>query len=159
MSSHSAPFLSTFSVSHPVPLQQECSTANAPRPRRDSSTSSLTSLPLCSLPFASSVSQSSDLLGSEISPEAMLAEIAQLSRENDLIKAQLKQAKGLGSLCGGLPSNGQTGLSSSSTGRVTSQSVDERKASIIDSKMRQSQHIRACEREDLTAQVRLSISK
>uniref|UniRef100_A0A3Q3W504 Spindle and centriole-associated protein 1 n=1 Tax=Mola mola TaxID=94237 RepID=A0A3Q3W504_MOLML len=70
------------------------------------SASSLTSLPLSSLPFASSVSLLSDPLGSEISPEAMLAEIAQLSRENDLIKAQLSQAKGPGSVCGGLPSNG-----------------------------------------------------
>uniref|UniRef100_A0A3Q3KNW3 Spindle and centriole-associated protein 1 n=1 Tax=Monopterus albus TaxID=43700 RepID=A0A3Q3KNW3_MONAL len=61
------------------------------------STSSLTSLALTRLPSTSSLSLSSDPLSSQNPPEAILAEIAQLSRQNDSIRAQLSQVKVLGS--------------------------------------------------------------
>ncbi|XP_068604164.1 spindle and centriole-associated protein 1 [Brachionichthys hirsutus] len=82
---------------------------------------------LTSLPSASSVSPTSGPISSRLSPEAILAEIAQLSRQNDLIKAQLSQAKGPGSGVAGSAagSNEQSRLSSGSGG-----SVGERTASV-----------------------------
>ncbi|XP_038149549.1 spindle and centriole-associated protein 1 isoform X1 [Cyprinodon tularosa] len=61
------------------------------------------------------------------SAEAMLAEIAELKRQNDLIKAQLSQAKILGSGVTGLPSSSSEQSKSSpvSIGRVTPQSAAE----------------------------------
>ncbi|KAK5849676.1 hypothetical protein PBY51_013990 [Eleginops maclovinus] len=114
----------------------------------------LSSLPLASLPSSSSLSLTSDHLSSQLSPEAMLAEIAQLSRQNDLIKAQLSQAKGPRSGSGGSPNSSieQRRLSSSSTGRVTPQSVGERGTSGSGSKGRRSQTVQAADREQLTNQ-------
>lgn len=122
-----------------------------------SSLSSLTSLPLSSLPSFSSLSLTSEPLGSELSPEAMLAEIAQLSRQNDLIKAQLSQAQGLRSVLGRMPnnSNGQRRLSSSDTGRVTPQPAGARKVSVSNSTG--SQRVQAAEGEQLTNQVRFCL--
>ncbi|XP_051267181.1 spindle and centriole-associated protein 1 isoform X2 [Dicentrarchus labrax] len=126
-------------VTHPVQLHQELPPVDIQRSCGDvqahSSTSSLTSLPLTSLPSTSSLSLTSDPLSSRLSPEAMLAEIAQLSRQNDLIKAQLSQAKGLRSGVGGSPNSsiGQRRLSSGSTGRITPQSAGERRASVSSS--------------------------
>lgn len=84
----------------------------------------------------------------------MLAEIAELSRQNDLIKSQLSQAQGLGSVPDRMPNsgNGQRRLSSSDTGRVTPQSVGARKASVSNSTG--SQRVQAAEGELLTNQVR-----
>lgn len=150
------PLPSSSAVTHPALQRQE--PRPPPRSCRDveahSSLSSLTSLPLSSLPSFSSLSLTSEPLGSEISPEAMLAEIAQLSRQNDLIKSQLSQAQGLGSVLDRLPnsSNGQRRLSSSDTGRVTPQSVGARKASVSNSTG--SQRVQAAEGELLTNQVR-----
>lgn len=89
------------------------------------STSSLTSLPLSSLPPSSSEAQTSDF-----SPEAVLAEIAKISRENELIKAQLSRARDLSSAFGGAPDSEQRQQRASSTGRVTPQSVGERSAAL-----------------------------
>ncbi|XP_070784482.1 spindle and centriole-associated protein 1 [Enoplosus armatus] len=145
-------------VPHPVRQRQELPPVDILRSREDvqahSSASSLTSLPLTSLPSTSSLSLTSDILSSQLSPEAMLAEIAQLSRQNELIKAQLDQAKGLGSGAGGSPNsgNGQRRLSSSSTGRVTPQSVGERRASVSSSSGRRSRQVQAAEGEQLTNQ-------
>ncbi|KAF7669294.1 hypothetical protein LDENG_00203090 [Lucifuga dentata] len=95
------------------------------------SAASLSSLPLISLPSTSSQALTSDPLSSQLSQEVMLAEIAQLSRQNDLMRAQLSQPKGLGSEVGGSPSSSreQRGSSSSSTGRATPQSAGERRTS------------------------------
>ncbi|XP_034416507.1 spindle and centriole-associated protein 1 isoform X2 [Cyclopterus lumpus] len=122
-------------VTHPLPLHQELPPEEILGSREDvhshSSASSLTSLPLTSLPSSSSLSLTCDPLSSQLSPEVMLAEIAQLSRQNDLIRAQLSQAKRLGSEVGESSdsSNKQRRLSSSSTGRVTPQIVVERRMS------------------------------
>lgn len=161
----SAAFLPSSSVTHPVRLHQDFPPVDVLRSREDvqaySSASSLTSLPLTSLPSTSSLSLTSDPLSSQLSPEAMLAEIAQLSRQNNLIKAQLSQAKGLRSGVEGSPnsSNGQRRWSSGSTGRVTPQSVGERRASVSSSTGRRSQHVQAAEGEQPTNQVRLSLKK
>ncbi|XP_042366474.1 spindle and centriole-associated protein 1 isoform X2 [Plectropomus leopardus] len=145
-------------VNHPAPLLQEPPPVDILRSREDvhsrSSTSSLTSLPLTGLPSTSSVSLTSDPLSPQLSPEAMLAEIAELSRQNELIKAQLSQAKGLGSKVSGSPNSGnvQTRSSSSSTGRVTPNSVGERRTSVSSSTGRRSQPVQAAEGEQLTHQ-------
>lgn len=122
------------------------------------SVSSLTSLPLCSLPSTSSLSLTSDPLSQLLSPDAMLAEIAQLSRQNELIKAQLSQAKDLRSVCEGSPDgiSGQRRSSSSNTGRVAPQSVGEKRVSDTRSAGSKSQHVQAAEGEQLTRQVRLN---
>lgn len=117
--------------------------------------SSLVSLPLRSLPSASSLSLTSDPVSSLLSPDAMLAEIALLSRQNERIKAQLSRAKELGSVCEGSPEgvSGQRRLSSSDTGRVTPQSVGERKLSEAESSGSKSQRVQAAEAEQITHQV------
>ncbi|KAE8279870.1 Spindle and centriole-associated protein 1 Coiled-coil domain-containing protein 52 [Larimichthys crocea] len=146
-----------ISVTHPIQLHQELPPLHVPHSREDlqshRSASSLTSLPLTSLASTSSLSLTSDPLGAQLSPEAMLAEIAQLSRQNELIKAQLSQAKGRGSGVGGSPnsSNGQKRLSSSSAGRVTPENVGERRPSVSSSTGRKSQHVPSAE-EQLTNQ-------
>ncbi|XP_041817540.1 spindle and centriole-associated protein 1 [Chelmon rostratus] len=119
-----------------------------------SSVSSLTSLPLTSLPSTSSLSLTSDPLSSQLSQEAMLAEIAQLSRQNDLIKAQLSQAKGFetGVRGSSTSSNGQRRWSSGSTGSVTPQSAGERTTSVCSSTGRRSRHVQAAEGEQTTDQ-------
>ncbi|KAM9713180.1 spindle and centriole-associated protein 1 isoform 4-T4 [Menidia menidia] len=77
-------------------------------PDAHGSASSLNSLPLSKLRSSSSLSLTSDPLRSQPSPDAMLAEIALLSRQNDLIKAQLSQARRLKSGAGGTPSSSLT---------------------------------------------------
>ncbi|TNN88848.1 Spindle and centriole-associated protein 1 [Liparis tanakae] len=165
-------------VTQPVPLQQEPPPGDILRSREDvhshSSASSLTSLPLTSLPSSSSISLTCDPLESQLSPEALLAEIAQLNRQNDLIRAQLSRAKRLGSEVGESSdsskeqsrlSSGSTGrvtpqsvgerrtsASSSSTGRVTPQSVGERRTSASSSTGRRSLPVQAAEGEPLTNQ-------
>ncbi|XP_044031645.1 spindle and centriole-associated protein 1 [Siniperca chuatsi] len=140
-------------ATHPVQLHQELPPVDILRSCEDvqahSSASSLTSLP-----STSSLSLTSDPLSSQLSPEAMLAEIVQLSRQNDLIKAQLSQAKGLGSGVGGSPNSSKEEgrLSSSSTGRFTPQSVGERRESVSSSSGRRSLHVQAAEGERLTNQ-------
>uniref|UniRef100_A0A4W6DKY4 Spindle and centriole-associated protein 1 n=1 Tax=Lates calcarifer TaxID=8187 RepID=A0A4W6DKY4_LATCA len=122
-------------VMHPVPLHQQLPPVdNFPSCediQSQSSASSLTSLPLASLPSTSSLSLMSDPLSSQLPAEAMLAEIAQLSRQNDLIRAQLSQAKSLGSGGRGSPndSSERRRSSSSNSGRLTPQSVGERRMS------------------------------
>ncbi|KAI3355268.1 hypothetical protein L3Q82_018122 [Scortum barcoo] len=151
-------------VTHPVRLHHEPPPGDVLRSYGDiqphSSASSLTSLPLTSLPSTSSLSLTSDPLISQLSPEAMLAEIAQLSRQNDLIRARLNQAKGLGSGAGESPNscNGQRRWSSGSTGRVTPQSGGERRASASSSTGRRSHHVQAAEGEQLITQATSPIS-
>ncbi|CAK6972863.1 spindle and centriole-associated protein 1 [Scomber scombrus] len=147
-------------VTHPVPLHPEFPAVDLLRSCEDlkihSSASSLTSLPLTSLPSSSSLSLTSDPLSSQLSPELMLAEIAQLSRQNELIKAQLSQAKSLGSGTGVSPhGSGERCRSSScsSTGKVTPQSVSERRMSGSRCAERQSPHTQAAKGEQLTNQV------
>ncbi|XP_058495674.1 spindle and centriole-associated protein 1 isoform X1 [Solea solea] len=105
-----------------------------------SSTSSLASLPLVSLPSTSSLSRtSSDRL-------AILAEIAQLSGQNDLIRAQLSQAKTLRSGVGGSPDSSvseRRRLSSGSSGKRTPPIVGERRTSGSGSTRRQNQNVLA----------------
>ena len=119
------------------------------------SASSLNSLPLSRLPSSSSLSLTSDPLRSQLSPDAMLTEIAQLSRQNDLIKAQLYQSKYLESGVGETSNDNDTRRRSSpiSTGRITPQSVGERRTSGSRSSSRVTQHIRISEDEPLPQQV------
>ncbi|XP_042255247.1 spindle and centriole-associated protein 1 [Thunnus maccoyii] len=149
-------------VTHPVPLHQELPAVDILHSCKDlkihSSASSLTSLPLTSLPSTSSLSLTSDPFSSQLSPEVMLAEIAQLSRQNELIRAQLSQAKSVGSGTGGSPNSSsgeqrQRSSSCSSSGRVTPQSVGERRISASRSTERRSPHIQAAEGEQQTNQV------
>ncbi|XP_053198468.1 spindle and centriole-associated protein 1 [Scomber japonicus] len=147
-------------VTHPKPLHPEFPAVDILRSCEDlkihSSASSLTSLPLTSLPSTSSLSLTADPLSSQLSAELMLAEIAQLSRQNELIKAQLSQAKSPGSGTGVSPhGSGEQGRSSScsNTGRVTPQSVDERKMSGSRGAERQNLHTQAAKGEQLTNQV------
>lgn len=150
----------SFSVTHPIPPHQKLPSVDIPYSCEDvqshSPASSLTSLPLLSLPSTSSLSLTSDPLGSRLSPEAILAEIAQLSRQNDLIKAQLSQARCMGSGVAGLPnsSTGQRRSSSGSTGRITPQSVGERRSSVSSSTGKRSEQVQAAEKEP-TNQVRI----
>lgn len=72
---------------HPVPAEILRSSENI-KPQVSPSN-------LSSLPSTSSLSLSS--INSKVSAEAMLAEIAQLSRQNELIRAQLSQARTLAS--------------------------------------------------------------
>ncbi|KAK1884849.1 Spindle and centriole-associated protein 1 [Dissostichus eleginoides] len=149
----------------PIPMHRDLPPVDILRSREDapshSSSSSITSLPLASLSSSSSLSLTSEPLSSQLSPEAMLAEITQLSRQNDRIKAQLSQAKGSGSGSRGSP-NGSIEprrRSSSSTGRVTPQSVGERRTSGSSSTTsgssstgRRSQSVQAADGEQLTNQ-------
>ncbi|XP_022599926.1 spindle and centriole-associated protein 1 isoform X2 [Seriola dumerili] len=125
-------------VTHPVPLHQQLPSVDNLRSCEDiqaqTSACSFTSLPLTSLPSTSSLSQTFDPLTSQLHPVAMLAEISQLSRQNDLIRAQLSQAKSPGSGVGGSPN-------SSSTGRITPRSIGERRTSGSSSTGRQSPNI------------------
>lgn len=85
----------------------------------------------------------------------MLAEIALLSRQNELIKAQLSRAKELRSACEGSPEGvgGQRRSCSSDTGRVTPQSIEERKLSDAESLKSNSQHVQAAEGDQRARQV------
>lgn len=147
-------------ATYPAPPHQQLPAVDLLRSYGDlcahSSDSSLSSVPLVQLPSASSLSLTSDPLRSQRSPGTVLAEIAQLSRETDLIRAQLSQAKGLGSgVRESLDSgNERRGLSCSSTGRVTPQSAAESRMSGSSCKERQSQHVWTPEKQQLTQQVR-----
>ncbi|KAM9858300.1 spindle and centriole-associated protein 1 isoform 2-T2 [Aulostomus maculatus] len=153
---------------HPVRLQQEhppvdimCSLDKL---KAHSSASSLTSLPLTSLPSTSSLSLTSDTVSSQPCAEVMLAEIAQLGRQNEMIRAQLSQAKRMESgLEGSLNSTGELRLlSSSNTGRITPRSVVERMVPGSSSTERLSPHIQPAEAEKMTnkgtSHVTLSVS-
>ncbi|XP_008298955.1 spindle and centriole-associated protein 1 [Stegastes partitus] len=148
------------SVTHPVPLQRN--PVETLRSFEDfqahGSASSLNSLLLTRLTSTSSLSQISDPLRSHLSPSAMLAEIAQLNRQNDLIKVQLSQAKGLELKFGVSLDNSseRSRSSSSSTGRVTPQSVEGRRTSGSSSSGRRSQKIQTPEKEQLTQQAKPS---
>ncbi|XP_029385130.1 spindle and centriole-associated protein 1 isoform X2 [Echeneis naucrates] len=126
-----------------------------------SSASSLTSLPLTSLP-STSLSLTSDPLISQLRPEAMLAEIAQLSSQNDLIRAQLSQAKSLRTGVGGSPSSGseQRSLSSSTTERITHQGVGERRMSASRNTGRENQNVQVtdCETHQVSSPTALGVS-
>ncbi|KAJ4925730.1 hypothetical protein JOQ06_018450 [Pogonophryne albipinna] len=139
-----------------IPMHRDLPPVDILRSREDapshSSSSSLTSLPLASLSSSSSLSLTSEPLSSQLSPEAMLAEITQLSRQNDRIKAQLSQAKGSGSRDSPNGSIEPKRRSSSSTGRVTPQSVGERRTSGSSSTGRRSQSVQAADGEQLTNQ-------
>lgn len=141
-------------MAHPVLLHQRLSPVDnfCEDLKARSSGSSLTSLPLASLP-----STSSESLNSQIAQEAMLAEIAQLSRQNDLMRAQLSQVKGLGSGVGGSPngSTEQRRLSPCSTGRITPHGMEERRMPGFNSTDRQTHNIHAADRDRLAHQVRL----
>ncbi|XP_061569308.1 spindle and centriole-associated protein 1 isoform X2 [Cololabis saira] len=130
-------------VTNPVPLQYQLPSLDISPSCEAGSSSSLSSFSLGRLPSASSLSLTSEPRHLQLSPNAMLAEIAQLSKQNDLIRAQLKQAKGLGSEVGGSPNSNDERQRSSpiSTGRVTPQNVRERRTSASSSTGRGSQHI------------------
>ncbi|XP_034428020.1 spindle and centriole-associated protein 1 [Hippoglossus hippoglossus] len=143
-------------VTHPVPVQQQLLPVDNLRSFEDIqalfSASSLTSLPLTSLPSSSSLSlTSSDPLSSQLPPEALLAEIAQLSRQNELIWAQLSQAKSLSSGGGGSP-NSSIEQRRPSSGRITPQSVGERRTSGSSSSRRRSQNIQVADGHKATRQ-------
>ncbi|XP_020500719.2 spindle and centriole-associated protein 1 [Labrus bergylta] len=128
----------------PVRLHQKIPPLDTLRSCEDlqvhSSSSSLASLPLPSLPSTTSLT-TTDALNSRLSPEAILAEITLLSEQNNLIKAQLSQAKSLGSGVGRSPE------SSSDTG-----SVRERRISVSSSTGRGSRHVQAADVEQLITQ-------
>lgn len=151
-------------VPHPVPLHPQLPPVDVLRSydyvHAHGSSSSLNSLPLTTLPSSSSLSLTPDPLRSQFSPDAVLAEIAQLSRQNELIRAQLSQVKSLRSGVGGSldsSSNERRRSSSSSTGRVTPQSAGERQMSVSSSTGRRSQQIQPPEKEQPTQQVRYNL--
>lgn len=113
---------------HPLPYPQQHRSPSDMRRSCEDVRSHVSTSTLSSLPSASSSSLTSN---QPSSAEAMLAEIAELKRQNDLIKAQLSQAKGLGSEVTGSPtsSSEQSRSSPVSTGRVTPQSVGQRRVS------------------------------
>ncbi|XP_028288909.1 spindle and centriole-associated protein 1 isoform X2 [Parambassis ranga] len=122
-------------VTHSVQLHQPFRPTDVLRFNQDvqchGSASSLSSLPLTSVPSTSLQSVTSDPLCSQLSPDVMLAEIAQLSRQNELIRAQLNQAKvQAGSSIGASLSSGSERRSSSgSTQRRTPQNIEARTTS------------------------------
>ncbi|KAM3593179.1 uncharacterized protein V6R79_007279 [Siganus canaliculatus] len=146
-----------MSGSRLVPPHQELPRISPPQSCRGipayNSASSLSILPLSSLPSTSSLSLPSEPFSSHLSPEAILAEIAQLSRQNDLIQAQLRQAKSLsaGGASGGSPDSSveQRRSSTSSSGKVTPQSVGERRTSVSSSTRRKS-HVQTAERDTVS---------
>ncbi|CAN9506306.1 unnamed protein product [Ophioblennius macclurei] len=94
---------------------------------------SASSLNILQLPSTSSLSQSSDCLPPQLSAEALLVEISQLRRQNDVIRAQLSQARGAGSEAGGSPagsSSEQRRSTSSSSGSVRPRSAGETRRSM-----------------------------
>ncbi|XP_062415301.1 spindle and centriole-associated protein 1 isoform X4 [Pungitius pungitius] len=142
-------------ATHPVQLHRD-PPGDILRSREDvhshSSASSLTSLPLSSLPSSSSsLSPTSDPLGSQLSPGVMLAEIAQLTRQNNLIRAQFSRAKSRGSEVAE-PSRGSNEQRRNSAGRVTPQNVGEGRMSASSSTGRRSRSVQAAEGEQVTNQ-------
>ncbi|XP_034562126.1 spindle and centriole-associated protein 1 [Notolabrus celidotus] len=122
-----------------------------------SSASSFSSLPLSGLPPAPSLKLTLDALSSQLSAEAVLAEIAQLSEQNDLIKARLSQA-GSGVSGSSESSSGKRRLSPGSTGRVTPTTVGERRMSVSTRTGRRSQHVLAAEGEQAASPPSLCVS-
>lgn len=151
-----------FTVSHSASLPQQSPPVDNLRScediRAQSSASSMTSLPLGSLPSISSLSLTSDPPNPQLHPEAMLAEIAQLSRQNDLIRAQLSHAKRLRSGVRGSPNSSgeQRRLSSSSSERISPRSIGERRTS--SSTGRPSQDIQVAESGTHQVRMKLHIS-
>ncbi|XP_030612713.1 spindle and centriole-associated protein 1 isoform X2 [Archocentrus centrarchus] len=143
-------------VTHPVLPHQQLPSVDSLSSYGDlqAHSSDSNSLPLTKLPSTSSLSLTSDPLRSPLSPGTLLAEIAQLSRETDLIRAQLSQPKGLGSgVREPLDSGNERRRSScSSAGKVTPQSVGERRMSESSCKERRSQHVQTPGEEQLTQQ-------
>uniref|UniRef100_UPI0037E70CC0 spindle and centriole-associated protein 1 n=1 Tax=Semicossyphus pulcher TaxID=241346 RepID=UPI0037E70CC0 len=139
-------------VTHPVRLHQEIPPVNILRSCEEVQSQSSASS-FSSLPSTSSLLLTSDTPISRLLPGAMPAEIALLSKQNDLIKAQLSQVKSLGSGVGGSPdsSNGQRSLSSGSSGKVTPTGVGQRRMSLSSCTRRRSQHVQA-EGEQLITQ-------
>ncbi|XP_037549821.1 spindle and centriole-associated protein 1 [Nematolebias whitei] len=134
---------------HLPPLDPQCSCEVL---QAHGSSSSLHSVPL-SRRSSTSLSLASDPLRTQPSPEAMLAEIAQLSRENELIRSQLSQTKDRRSEVAGLPNSvsEQKKESPVSTGRITPQSVGERRTSGSSSTSR-SQNIQSPDEKTLSQQ-------
>lgn len=151
-------FVPVFTVTPPASLQHhlpplgpQCSCEVI---QAHGSSSSLHIVPL-SMRSSTSPSLASDPLRTQPSPEAMLAEIEQLSRENELIRAQLSQTRDLRSGIAGSP-NGvseQKEASPVSTGRITPQSVGERRTSGSSSTSRR-QNIQSPDEKTLSQQVR-----
>lgn len=84
-----------------------------------------------------------------------MAEIAKISRDNELIKAQLSRARDLGSAFGGAPDSEQRRQSTSTgTGRVMPQSVGERSTAVTGSAGRKNHQGQISKGELLLTQVR-----
>lgn len=84
-----------------------------------------------------------------------MAEIAKISRENELIKAQLSRARDLGSAVGGAPDSEQRRQSTSTgAGRVLLQGVVERSTSGTSSSGRSNHQAQIADGELLLTQVR-----
>lgn len=133
----------------PPPLQHgQCSCEVL---QAHSSSSGLHSVALSS---PSSLSLTSGPLRPQPSPETLFAEIAQLSRQNQQIRAQLNQAKDLRSGVTGPPIGiGERRESSPvSTGRLTPQSAGERRTSRCSSTSR-SQNVQSPEEKTLSQPV------
>ncbi|XP_011487240.1 spindle and centriole-associated protein 1 isoform X2 [Oryzias latipes] len=81
---------------------------------------------LTGLSSGPSLSVTSDSRHSHFSPDSLLDEITKLKRENDLIRAQLSQAQGLGSGVRGASGRSDDRKSSTVTGRVSPQNEGER---------------------------------
>uniref|UniRef100_A0A3P9KWW7 Spindle and centriole-associated protein 1 n=1 Tax=Oryzias latipes TaxID=8090 RepID=A0A3P9KWW7_ORYLA len=86
-----------------------------------------------------SLSVTSDSRHSHFSPDSLLDEITKLKRENDLIRAQLSQAQGLGSGVRGASGRSDDRKSSTVKGRVSPQNEGERRTSESASTNRRSQ--------------------
>uniref|UniRef100_A0A1A8J7B3 Spindle and centriole-associated protein 1 n=1 Tax=Nothobranchius kuhntae TaxID=321403 RepID=A0A1A8J7B3_NOTKU len=121
-------------ATHPAPLQQHLPPLDSQRSQEvvqaHGSASSLHSVALSHLSSSSSSSPSLSLapLITQPSPEAMLAEIAQLSRQAELMRSQLNQAKGLGPGIAGLPSSNSSQQGGRSPDSIP-QDVGERRTS------------------------------
>nr|XP_054607165.1 spindle and centriole-associated protein 1 isoform X5 [Nothobranchius furzeri] len=120
-------------ATHPAPLQQHLPPLDSQRSQEvvqaHGSASSLHSVALSHLSSSSSSpSLSLAPLITQPSPEAMLAEIAQLSRQAELMRSQLNQAKGLGPGIAGLPNSNSSQQGGRSPDSIP-QDVGERRAS------------------------------
>uniref|UniRef100_A0A1A8R9H3 Spindle and centriole-associated protein 1 n=3 Tax=Nothobranchius rachovii TaxID=451742 RepID=A0A1A8R9H3_9TELE len=120
-------------ATHPAPLQQHLPPLDSQRSQEvvqaHGSASSLHSVSLSHLSSSSSSpSLSLAPLITQLSPEAMLAEIAQLSRQAELMRSQLNQAKGLGPGIAGLPNSNSSQQGGQSPDSIP-QDVGERRTS------------------------------
>ncbi|CAJ1082162.1 spindle and centriole-associated protein 1 [Xyrichtys novacula] len=94
---------------------------------------------------------------SQLSPDAILAEIAQLNEQNNLMRAHLSQA-GSGIVGSSDSIHRMKRLSSGNTGRVTPTFVGERGMTVSSRSGRRSQQVRAAEGEQLISQATSLIS-